>query len=430
MSENNKRFPYSLDLASSLTAMALIIGFMYVTQSLLLPLLFSILISISLFPLAQFFERLRLGKAFASILAVIVAIAVISSIGWFIVHQSIIIGQDASSITEKVLSVLERAQVWIEETFGIQRSQVAEHLREQGNKLLANAGSMATATFGSIGNILAGAILVPLFSFFLLYYRDFFREFFFKAFKSVPQAKVDDTLNKIYQVVQSYLLGLVMVMGIVAVLNTIGLMMMGIDYAWFFGSLAALLMLLPYIGIAIGSILPALFALAVKDNALYAVGVIAWFQVVQFLEGNVITPNIVGSKVSINPLMAMIAMLLGGMLFGIAGLVIALPLTATIKVIFDAVPSMQAFGFLIGEPEKEHLKRNSTQELMMKWGIVRKPKTTSKIEIDVNIDTTIAPETIHVNYKEINESEENPYTNITPIDKPQEDQTTGENNAK
>lgn len=430
MSENNKRFPYSLDLASSLTAMALIIGFMYVTQSLLLPLLFSILISISLFPLAQFFERLRLGKAFAAILAVIVAIAVISSIGWFIVHQSIIIGQDASSITEKVLSVLERAQVWIEETFGIQRSQVAEHLREQGNKLLANAGSMATATFGSIGNILAGAILVPLFSFFLLYYRDFFREFFFKAFKSVPQAKVDDTLNKIYQVVQSYLLGLVMVMGIVAVLNTIGLMMMGIEYAWFFGSLAALLMLLPYIGIAIGSILPALFALAVKDNALYAVGVIAWFQVVQFLEGNVITPNIVGSKVSINPLMAMIAMLLGGMLFGIAGLIIALPLTATIKVIFDAVPSMQAFGFLIGEPEKEHLKRNSTQELMMKWGIVRKPKTTSKIEIDVNIDTTIAPETINVNYKEINESEENPYTDSTQADQKQKDQRANDEDAK
>src|SRR3546814_8776223 len=109
---------------------------------------------------------------------------------------------------------------------------------------------------------------------------------------------------------------MITVMGIVAILNTVGLWILVIQYAWFFGTLASLLMLLPYIGIAIGSILPAIFALATKETAWYAVWVIAWFQVVQFLEGNVITPNIVGSKVSINPLMAIISILLGGMLFG------------------------------------------------------------------------------------------------------------------
>src|SRR5690606_14384209 len=302
MDNNSKKYPYSLDLASSLIAAAFLLAFMYFTQSLLVPLLFSILISISLFPLARFFERLRFGGAFAAVLSVIIAIAIIWAIGWFIVHQSIIIGKDASAITAKVVSVLERAQAWVEESFGIERSEIMNQLRDQGDKMASNAGSVVTATFGSIGNMVAGVVLVPLFSFFLLYYRDFFREFFFRAFKSVPHTKVDKTLNKIYDVVQSYLLGLITVMGIVAVLNTVGLMAMGIDYAWFFGTLASLLMLLPYIGIAIGSILPALFALAVKDSAWYAIGVIAWFQVVQFMEGNIITPNIVGSKVSINPL--------------------------------------------------------------------------------------------------------------------------------
>jgi predicted PurR-regulated permease PerM len=240
----------------------------------------------------------------------------------------------------------------------------------------------------------------------MLYYRDFFREFFFKAFKTVPQRKVNEVLNKIYDVVQSYLVGLATVMGIVAILNTAGLMVLGIDYAWFFGTLASLLMLLPYIGIAIGSILPALFALAVKDSAWYAVGVVAWFQFVQFLEGNIITPNIVGSKVSINPLMAIIGILLGGMLFGLAGLILAMPFIATLKVIFDAIPSMEAFGFLIGEPEKEHLKRNSTQELLMKWGIVRLPRNKKKIkvEVEVSTDNEKEPETKMI-YKEVNESE-------------------------
>lgn len=396
---------------------------MYMSQSILIPILFAALISISLFPLARLLERLRLGKAFAALLAVIVAIAIISCIIWFIVHQSIIIGKDASSITGKVLSVLEQGQTWLQDKFGIERNQVMDKLREQGNKSLENVGGVITSTFGSLGNTLANAILVPLYCFFMLYYRDFFREFFFKAFKSSPQRKVNEVLNKIYQVVQSYLVGLITVMGIVAILNTAGLMLMGIDYAWFFGSLASLLMLLPYIGIAIGSILPALFALAVKDSAWYAVGVIVWFQVVQFLEGNIITPNIVGSKVSINPLMAIVGILIGGMLFGLAGLIIALPFIATLKVIFDAIPSMEAFGFLIGEPEKEHLKRNSTQELLMKWGIVRMPKVKKKVEVEINVDSNQTEnQDTTITYKEVSESEILPAEDLKQEEDKKDDQ--------
>ena len=422
MENSSSKKPYSINLAASLLALVLILALMYVSQSILLPILFATLISISLFPLARLLEKLRLGKSFSAIVAVIIAIAVLSGIIWFIVHQSIIIGKDATAITDKVLSVFDQCQKFLEQRFGIEKNQVLEKLREQGNKSLENAGSIVSSTFGSLGNMLAGAVLVPLYCFFMLYYRDFFREFFFKAFKSAPQQKVNEVLNKIYEVVQSYLIGLVSVMGIVAILNTAGLMLMGIEYAWFFGSLASLLMLLPYIGIAIGSILPALFALATKDSAWYAVGVVAWFQVVQFLEGNIITPNIVGSKVSINPLMAIISILLGGTLFGLAGLIIALPFIATLKVIFDAIPSMEAFGFLIGEPEKEHLKRNSTQELLMKWGIIRIPKNKRKIEVDVNIQEPPSKNAeTTITYKEINESEVNPYEDLKKDDQKDKD---------
>ncbi|MFC3197771.1 AI-2E family transporter [Parapedobacter deserti] len=369
MQETPIKRPYALELAATLISLALIIALMYTLQSVLLPLMFSILIAISLYPVAIFLERLRLGKALSALLSVLLAIAILSGLVWFIIHQVIVIGRDGAEMQSKFLSIFDTIQHWLQDRFGIEPTEVAERLRGQANQLLSNAASYITSAFGSIGNLLAGTVLVPLFSFFLLYYRVFFREFFFRAFKSTPQERVHNTLNKIYSVVQSYLLGLVTVMGIVAVLNTVGLWIMGIQYAWFFGTLASLLMLLPYIGIAIGSILPALFALATKDSSWYAIGVIAWFQVVQFLEGNVITPNIVGGKVSINPLMAIISILLGGMLFGLAGLIIALPLTATLKVIFDSVPSMNAFGFLIGEPEKYHLKRYSTKILLKRWNL-------------------------------------------------------------
>lgn len=390
MEEKSTKRPYAIELAATLLSLSLIIALMYVLQGVLLPLMFSILIAISLYPVALFLERLSLGKALSALLAVILAICVLSGLIWFIIHQVIVIGKGGMDIVQKFLSIFDTIQLWLQQEFGIEPTEVAERLRTQANEILSHAGTYLTAAFGSVGNILAGVVLVPLFSFFLLYYRVFFREFFFRAFRSTPQETVHNTLNKIYQVVQSYLLGLVTVMGIVAILNTVGLWILGIQYAWFFGTLASLLMLLPYIGIAIGSILPALFALATKETAWYALGVVAWFQVVQFLEGNLITPNIVGGKVSINPLMSIISILLGGMLFGLAGLILALPLTATIKVIFDAVPSMNAFGFLIGEPEKYHLKRYSTKILLKRWNLreileAREQKKKGKKQNDTDI---------------------------------------------
>ncbi|HWV74476.1 MAG TPA: AI-2E family transporter [Pseudosphingobacterium sp.] len=378
MDNSTHKKPYSYELASSLLALVLIITVLYFLQGVLVPLMFSILIAISLFPVARFLEKFNLNRVVSSILSVILAVVVISGLIWFIVHQVIVIGHNGTDLQDRFITIFNTIQHWVTIKFGVEPGDLTQKFKELSNKALSNAGTYLTAAFGSVGGILAGLIIVPLFSFFLLYYRDFFREFFFHAFKSTPQDKVHETLNKIYTVVQSYLLGLVTVMAIVAILNTIGLMILGVEYAWFFGTLASLLMLLPYIGIAIGSILPALFALATRDSYWYAIGVVAWFQVVQFLEGNLITPNIVGGKVSINPLMAVIAILLGGMLFGLAGLILALPLTAVIKVLFDAIPSMKAFGFLIGEPEKYHLKKHSTMVLLKRWQLKDKLQENDK----------------------------------------------------
>lgn len=366
MQEKSKDL-YSRELAYSLLSLVLIIALLYTLQSVLIPLLFAILFAISLYPVARYLEKFRLSRVVSSLLAVFLAVILLGTLIWFIVHQVMIIGSDGAALQARFMAILDTILQWISNRFGVEQSQITQKVKEMLNEGLSNTGTYLSAAFGSVGGILAGTVIVPLFTFFLLYYRDFFREFFFHAFISTPKEKVQDVLNKIYDVVQSYLLGLVTVMGIVAVLNTGGLLVLGIQYAWFFGTLASLLMLLPYIGIAIGSILPAVFALATKDSAWYAVGVVGWFQVVQFLEGNLITPNIVGGKVSINPLMAVISLLLGGMLFGLAGLILALPVTAVLKVFFDAVPSMMPFGFVIGEPENYHLKRFSGKIILKRW---------------------------------------------------------------
>ncbi len=180
-------------------------------------------------------------------------------------------------------------------------------------------------------------------------------------------------LNKLYEVQQNYLIGLFTVMGIVGALNSFGLLILGIDNAFFFGFLAALLLLIPYIGIIIGSILPALVALATKDSLWYPLGVMVIFAFIQFIEGNFITPKITGSKVSINAFVAILSIILFSMLWGIAGMIVALPVIASLKVVFDTIPELKPYGFLIGEPLDEDLRSEASIRLK-KWKLIRKEK--------------------------------------------------------
>ena len=168
-------------------------------------------------------------------------------------------------------------------------------------------------------SIVTNLFLVLLFAFFFLLYRDFFRSFFYKVFDDTRRSKIDDVMGRIYQVVKDYLAGLVLVILIIGTLMTVGLLILGVDYAVFFGFFGACLVLIPYFGISLGSLLPAAYTLVTQDNPLKALGVIGVFLFVQTIEGNFITPYIVGSKVSINPLAAIVVLILVGERVGLAG---------------------------------------------------------------------------------------------------------------
>jgi predicted PurR-regulated permease PerM len=152
----------------------------------------------------------------------------------------------------------------------------------------------------------------------------------------------------------------------------------------FFGFLGGVLVIIPYIGILIGSALPIIIALITKDSYWYAVGVMAVFLFVHILEGNLITPYVVGSKVSINPLVAIFALLLFGKLWGLAGLILALPVTAICKIIFDLLPGFKAVGFLLGKPQKYHFKPYSRLHAKL-----RSRATVTEQETTVTTTTTV-----------------------------------------
>lgn len=342
-------------MKSAAVLISLIAGvyILYVLQETLIPLAYSVLFSILLYPLCNRLERWKFPRVLAITLSILLFIVVIAVLVYLVSIQIAGFADELPRITEKVEVVLEQMLTMGERYLSISRTEQVSEAKMYLVKMLGESRQMLLSTLVATTGTLTTAALVPLYVFFFLLYRDFFRRFVHKAFHTIPKGTLDKILNKIYDVIQSYLAGLMLVIGIVGILNTIGLLLLGIDYAVFFGFLAAFLILIPYIGILIGSIFPALMSVITEDSPWYALGVVGVMGFVQFLEGNFITPNIVGSKVSVNPLAAIVMLLLGGQLWGLSGLILALPITAILKVIMDSSPNLEPIGFLLGEPTKE-----------------------------------------------------------------------------
>jgi predicted PurR-regulated permease PerM len=115
------------------------------------------------------------------------------------------------------------------------------------------------------------------------------------------------------------------------------------------------------VGIFIGALLPVVMALITKDSAWYALGVVIIFTVVQFLEGNFITPRITGSKVSINALAAIIALLIGGKILGIAGMILAVPAIGVLKIVLSYSERLKPFVILLGDDDPKEKAQDPTE---------------------------------------------------------------------
>ena len=344
-------FPFSLRLAGWLISGSIIIYGLHILQNVILPLIFSILFAVMLFPACQLLERWRFPRILAIFISQVLFFAIIGGLGYLAYTQVEDFDEQLPKLSEKAEFWTEKTQKFISQTFHLSRRKQVIEGKKIATDLLKSGASTITGALATTTGTLATSALVPIFVFFFLLYRDFFRIFFYQLFDTKHKRKVAVGISKIYDVVQSYLVGLILVILIVGVLNSAGLLLLGVDHAIFFGFFAAFLLLIPYIGLMIGSVLPALMALITKDSPMYALAVLGIFGLVQLLEGNFITPNIVGSKISINPLAAIVALILGGNLWGVAGLILALPSVAIIKVIFDLVEPLKPFGYVLGNAE-------------------------------------------------------------------------------
>jgi predicted PurR-regulated permease PerM len=321
-------------------------------QGILVPICFSMLFALLLLPLSERLER-RLPRALAIIVCLVTVILILGCLIWLLSAQLMSFSEELKNITDKLTVFWNKLQVFLFQNFGIQPTSKNElvsknlsTLRETGTRFL---GSTISLTTGALSVV----TLIPIYIFCMLYYRDHLRRFIFQCISRENRDAFMHTMDNIQKVVESYISGLMIVIVIVAILNTVGLLIMGVPYAFFFGAFAAVLTIIPYIGILIGALLPALFILIQSGSLVNAVIVVGIFSFVQFLEGNFITPNITGSRVSINPFAAILALIIGGQIWGAAGMILAIPVIAILKVVFDAYDPLRPVGFLLGDVHTE-----------------------------------------------------------------------------
>ena len=314
----------------------------------LMPLALSALLAMLLEPVSRWFEKLRMGRAIAIILSMLFAFIVLAGIFSLLSYQFVQFADQLPQAGARLDQVRNDLLQFFENTFGIAPERQVDFLQQGVQKLIDRSGEYATTALGATTSVFATLGLLPIFIFFMMYYKKMYHTFFLKVWKDSSNESVESVIAGVQSVSRNYLAGLIIVMVILAILNYIGLLIIGLENALFFAIFAAVLAVIPYIGIIIGSLPAVLYALLFSGSLLMPLGVIAVFAVVQFLEGNFITPNIVGSRVSINPFMALIALLIGGQVWGIVGMIIFVPFVGILKCIFDEVEGLRPYGYLLG----------------------------------------------------------------------------------
>lgn len=339
-----KQYPFYLKSTVILFGVVLFIVILSNLSGILVPFSFAVIIGILLNPLVNRFRRLGFSQIPAIACSMFIALIVFSGVLYFLSSQIIGFGENFPVLKEKFGSLLSQIQHWVESSFGITITKQVQLINEALNSSKALLGK----TVGTALGTLTVVFILPVYIFLLLFYKTLILNFLYEVFAEENSKKVADILTQTKMAIQSYMVGLLLEAVIVAVLNSAALLILGVKYAILLGVIGAILNMLPYIGGIIAIALPILIATVTKDGFSTQLGIIIAYAVIQFIDNNFLIPRIVSSKVQINALISIVAVLLGNALWGVSGMFLSIPFVAILKIIFDRVEGLRPWGKLLG----------------------------------------------------------------------------------
>jgi putative permease len=355
--------PFYFKLAMILIAI-IALGYLSILgREVLSPLLFGLLFSILLLPLAVFLEKkMKLRRSAASALSVLLLLLAITAILLLVGSQISGLYNDLPKLKEQVIASMQDFQRWISATFHLNIKKQMAYVNSATAKIENATPTVIGATVLSVSSILLFIVFVILDTFFMLFYRRRLLKFLIDVFDEKNSSIVYDIVERVQFIIRKYLVGILLEMSTVAVVCCTVFLLLGIKYAILLGLITALFNIVPYIGIFTALLLNIIITFATTALASKVLLVTITVISMHLIDSNILLPLIVGSKVRINAFITLLGVVLGEIIWGIPGMFLSIPVIAIIKIIFDRVESLQPWGHLMGdekiEPKSFKLKKS------------------------------------------------------------------------
>jgi predicted PurR-regulated permease PerM len=344
------KIPFYVRLTFSLVSLIAIAYIFYMGKTVIIPILLAFLFAVLLLPIAHFFNtKLRFPHALAVSITVLLFVSLIIGILAFISYQISDIANDFADIRKNVTLFITDIQRYIRTNFNVSLWEQRKYLEDVTQDSVKKGKETIGTTLMSVTDTLLDITLIPIYTFLILLYRTHFILFLTKLFRKEHHSKLQEILSQIKGSVQSYILGLIIEMIFVSILTSIGLYVIGIPYFMLLGIITGILNLIPYVGILMAGILTILSSLTGSPDLSIILGVIGVNVVVQIIDNNILVPVIINTKVQINAFVSIIGIIVGGGIAGIAGMFLAIPILAILKIVFDRIESLEAWGYLMGD---------------------------------------------------------------------------------
>jgi predicted PurR-regulated permease PerM len=346
---NQDTLPFSARFCFNLVSICLLGVIIYLGKDIFMPLCFAIVLAFLLLPINKWLVKIGLPQVPAMIVSILFAVLFIGTIVYFLSTQIAHFTDDLPKIRKNLDRHVTTVQQWIRDNFNISRKDQQEAIQSASEDMKTTGPGMIGSTFMTAASAVILVFLLPIYTFLILYYRELIRKFFTSVFPDKHKTSVEEVLRESRIIIQSYMVGLLIEMAIVTALNATGFLIIGIDYAIFLAVLAAILNMIPYVGMLIATIICMLITLANTNNFADIMWVAVVLTIVQFIDNNFLMPYVVSSKVKINALVSIIGVLIGGALAGVSGMFLSIPGIAIMKAVFDRVDGLKPWGMLLGD---------------------------------------------------------------------------------
>jgi predicted PurR-regulated permease PerM len=327
---------------------------LYFSGPFLIPVTLAAVFSMLFIRFCNWLESKGMSRGIASLLCIVGFVSAIALVIFLLGWQLNGLVENIDAMKQRVVSLFSNFQHWVYEKAGIDVKQQKEMIKEQAGS--SDSGNMLASFAGGIMDILVNTVLVLVYMFLFLLYRSHIKKFILKLVPGDEKSKADGVVHQAGKVAQRYLSGLATMIVVLWVMYGIGFSIVGVESAIFFAVLCGILEIIPFVGNLTGTAVTLLSVLAQGGDSRMVIGVLVTYALVQFIQTYILEPLIVGEQVNINPLFTILAIVLGEMIWGVAGMVLAIPLLGMLKIVCDHVPDLQPYGFLIGT-EKQKSKR-------------------------------------------------------------------------